>query len=182
MLIGITGHTSGIGKLIADHFNVIGFSKSNGYDLTQEDTIAKLITELEKCDVFINNVFTYTHESEYKHMHIQTELLYTIYNQWVDKSKLIINIGSNTTDGIKKKIWPYSAAKESLEKANEQLCYLNNSCSVSMLKLGYVDTERITNAFPNEKKILQSEIIDSIDFILQRWKNNTKVKEICLLP
>ena len=182
MLIGITGHTSGIGKLIANHFEVIGFSRSNGYDLTKDATIEKLLYDLNKCDVFINNAFPYVKESDYKYMHLQTEILYKVYNQWVDKSKLIINIGSNTTDGIKKKIWPYSAAKESLEKANEQLCYLNNSCSVSMLKLGYVDTERITNAFPNEKKILQSEVIDSIDFILQRWKNNTKVKEICLIP
>jgi len=182
MLIGITGHTSGIGELIANHYEFVGFSRSNGYDLTDDGNITKLINELEKCDVFVNNAFPYANETDYKHMHLQTEILYKVYNQWVDKSKLIINIGSNTTDGIKKKIWPYSAAKESLEKANEQLCYLNNPCSVSMLKLGYVDTERITNLFPNEKKILQSEIIDSIDFILQRWKNNTKVKEICLLP
>ena len=34
MIIGITGHTSGIGKAIYEKYdNSIGFSRSNGYDI-----------------------------------------------------------------------------------------------------------------------------------------------------
>ena len=40
MKIAITGHTKGIGKAIADLYpNVIGFSRSKGYDISVLDKI-----------------------------------------------------------------------------------------------------------------------------------------------
>ena len=46
-------------------------------------------------------------------------------------------------------IWEYSAHKASLEKASEQLSNLKNTCKVTLIKFGYVGTERVlTNIKP----------------------------------
>lgn len=180
--IAVTGHTSGIGNLIYSNYNCRGFSRSNGYDLSSSDTIDRMLLEVEECNIFINNAFPYIDETNYKHMHIQTQLLYEIYNNWKYENKLIINIGSNTTDGIKKDVWPYSAAKESLEKASEQLTYHSGNCYVSLLKLGFVETDRIVKNFPKEPKLPLTSLTKSINFIIDNWQSNVKVKELSLIP
>ena len=53
----VTGHTSGIGKSIYNHFiskdyNVIGMSRSNGYDIVLDKQ--KIINEATGCDLFVN--------------------------------------------------------------------------------------------------------------------------------
>ena len=90
MKIGISGHTQGIGKAIYDllstDHDVIGFSRSNGYDITIKDQREKLISEVENCDVFINNAYA---------IKAQTELLKTFCNKWQnDINKLIVHMGS----------------------------------------------------------------------------------------
>ena len=62
MKIAITGHTKGIGKACADVFSeheVIGFSRSNGFDI---QAIEPILDSSNDCDVFINNAsVSYTH-------------------------------------------------------------------------------------------------------------------------
>ena len=88
MKIAITGHTRGIGKALFDKFQaegheVIGFSKSTGYDISKE--AARVITESRSCDVFINNAF---------HPTAQTALLVAMLGIWRGADKLIINVSS----------------------------------------------------------------------------------------
>ena len=56
MIIGITGHTKGLGKAIYDTLKashtIIGFSRTNGYNIQSPN---KIIDCLKDCDVFINN-------------------------------------------------------------------------------------------------------------------------------
>lgn len=136
MKYAITGHTSGLGKFLYNHWNnsAIGFSRTNGFDISKKTDRDKIIEISKDVDVFINNAYC---------LYYQTELLYDLYNEWKDEKKIIINIGSNTTDGIKRNIWPYSSHKASLEKASEQLSYLNNNCKVLLIKFGYIGTERV---------------------------------------
>ena len=58
MKIGITGHSEGIGNDIYSNlikeYDVIGFSRSNGFNIKNTD---KIIEQLENCDVFINNAY-----------------------------------------------------------------------------------------------------------------------------
>lgn len=60
MKIGITGHTSGLGKALFDYYqslgnDCIGFSRSNGYDITSNfDSICDCAKSL---DLFINNAW-----------------------------------------------------------------------------------------------------------------------------
>ena len=60
MKVAITGHTKGIGRAIADLYytdEVVGFSRSNGYDISVEESISRIITESLECDIFVNNAY-----------------------------------------------------------------------------------------------------------------------------
>ena len=53
----VTGHTSGIGKIIYEHFlskgwEVIGMSRSNGYNIVSNQE--RVINDSIGCDIFVN--------------------------------------------------------------------------------------------------------------------------------
>jgi NADP-dependent 3-hydroxy acid dehydrogenase YdfG len=87
MKIAITGNTDGVGKSIFEklikEFDVLGLSRSNGYDIKNVDEI---IEQIEDCDVFINNAF----EKNY-----QTLLFEKLFNKWKFSPKIIINMNSS---------------------------------------------------------------------------------------
>ena len=95
MRIAITGHTKGIGKacydlLIAEH-EVIGMSRSNGFDINQTKPI---IMTANSCDVFINNAYSGTQQSF---------LFDELFNLWrEDNTKTIVNLNSRSKyDGVR---------------------------------------------------------------------------------
>ena len=93
MKIALTGHTKGLGeeikKVLQDKHNVIGFSRSNGYDIKSPTDRKKIIKESNECDIFINLAHNYYH---------QTDILFELYAAWENKNKLIINIGSSVVN------------------------------------------------------------------------------------
>lgn len=155
----ITGHTKGLGKAIAQKTNHIGFSKSNGFDISSKLGREKIINVSMNCDIFVNCAYC----GDYS----QVEMLYSIYNAWQSKPSLIINIGSETTSGIKKHVWPYSAHKAALDKASEQLSFQNEECRVVNFKFGYINSERVMRDYdPNEYIDIDyaaNYILDNID-------------------
>jgi NAD(P)-dependent dehydrogenase (short-subunit alcohol dehydrogenase family) len=117
---------------------------------------------LEDCDIFINckhNGFE------------QIELLYKA----AEMGKKIINISSNSGDGIKKKPHMYAVQKNALDKANEQLFYqgVNTTC----IRFGYFDSERVANV--TEPKMNIDYCVELIDWILLQ---PYKIKEITITP
>ena len=64
MKIAITGHTKGIGKachdLLSEDHEVTGFSRSNGYDINDPESI---FSSAKDSDVFINNAYSGTAQS-----------------------------------------------------------------------------------------------------------------------
>jgi len=93
MKIALTGHTNGLGAEILKYFSsnhsILGFSRSNGYDIKSPADRKKIIKESENADVFINLVHNYYH---------QTDVLFELYSKWEQQNKLIINIGSSVVD------------------------------------------------------------------------------------
>jgi hypothetical protein len=140
MGIGITGHTSGIGKALFDIFpSALGFSRSNGYDITQKSSRDKILNEISECDVFINNA-----NSEFG----QQYLLYELWEQWKEKDRLIINIGSRAADFVHDERYPhyrYSIQKQALESASKYMTHCMKPCKVMCIKPGYVDTPGVRN-------------------------------------
>ena len=91
--IGITGHSSGIGQAIWDylspHNEMLGFSRSNGYDLTDSIKYKEAVDMLETCDIVINNAYNINYRF------LQTDILnHFIDKNLYDSSKCIVTIGS----------------------------------------------------------------------------------------
>jgi nucleoside-diphosphate-sugar epimerase len=79
MRIGITGHSDFLGKGLFDflgkNHEVIGFSRSNGYDLKNYKNI---LTDVLDLDVFINNTY---------HPSFQQKIFEELFDLWKDKDK-----------------------------------------------------------------------------------------------
>ena len=166
MNIAITGHTSGLGKACFDYYNsrpsitVAGFSKSNSFDISNPTPI------LHGCldyDVFINNAYDGFE---------QVNLLYELIQGFKGK---IINISSNSSDGIKNKVWPYSIHKAALDKANQQL--FHNGYNVTNIKFGWLDTDRVKHI--DEPKIKLDKAVEIIDNIVN---DANRIETITVLP
>lgn len=89
MKIGITGHSKGLGQALfeslAIEHDVVGFSRTNGYDIKSPFDRKKIVKESKDLDVFVNLVHNYFH---------QTDMLYEMHKSWTDQNKFIINISS----------------------------------------------------------------------------------------
>jgi len=117
---------------------------------------------LEECDVFINC----------KHMGF--DQVYYLYEA-ADLNKRIINISSNSGDGIKKKPHVYAVEKNALDKANEQLYY--QGINTTSVRFGWFDSERVADV--KEEKMSLEYCVSVIDWILQQPH---KVKEVTITP
>lgn len=92
--IAITGATSPVGRVIADHFaktyNVKRISRDTDYDITTRLGYLKALNDIEHADVFINmaNVGN-----------TQTQLLLDVHERWScsNKAGKIISVGTLTT-------------------------------------------------------------------------------------
>ena len=78
MKVAITGHTKGLGQAFFKHFQshtVIGFSRSNGYNIANPADRNKILDEIKDVDLFINNAYNNFDDS-------QLQLLIDVYNIW----------------------------------------------------------------------------------------------------
>lgn len=155
MKVAITGDTRGIGLGIKEYFlsknyEVLGFSRSQGYDISNpfiREKIAKLSND---CDIFVNNA--YTSEGS------QFSLLKKIHNHWKDQNKIIVNISSRFT--ANKDL--YCIHKRTLDDyCNEnvyQMPFIIN------IKPGLTDTDRVKNI--HNPKMNVKEVVDILDWTL----------------
>ena len=172
MKIAITGHTSGIGKSLFDYYEsvpwprediVIGFSRSNGYNINNPQ---KIIEQSLDSDVFINNAYDGFN---------QVSLLYELINNGYEGK--VINISSTSSDGIKNQIHPYAISKYALDKASEQLFY--RGFNVTNLRLGWVDTPRVSEKAKNKNKMSTNYVVDVIEWVLNQPH---RIKEMTICP
>lgn len=91
--VGVTGHTSGIGKEIFDYLQfkgndvVVGYSRSNGFNMAERQGDAIISDILRRdLDVVFNNAW---------YPRIQNKIMKVLHEQWKDREdKYIINTGS----------------------------------------------------------------------------------------
>lgn len=171
MKIAITGHTRGIGKAIADALSeheVIGLSRSNGYDISDTATIIKSI---EKVDVFINNAYF-----EYA----QCELLTSLHHLWKGTDKMIINIGSIVTDypridaHLDHLQWDYRDHKTKLRDVFRKLIKTKNTCNLVLISPGATDTDMIKHQ--TVAKLNPNEVAKAVQYVIA----NPLIKELTL--
>lgn len=155
MKVAITGHTYGIGAALAEKFTaegweVIGFSRSNGYDISKIEDRKKIISESNDCDFFINNAYaTYS----------QCDLLFELWESWQGKQKRIINMSSsivgrwqNDFRDIK-----YRNAKVALEDASDFLSNKSEWPNIVVVRPCLTDT-------PTSKPNTKSNKVNPADF------------------
>ena len=184
MKFAITGHTSGIGKAIAELCHVkgyqwIGFSRRTGYDIVED--CDKIVNESSDCDVFINNAY---------YDYVQIDLLYKMWDIWKDQRKQIVCISSLVGDrrhsGDAYPYCPYIVHKAALDNACEILCNTVSECAV----IGTLDSERgqVVTAYivPKEKPKDKTEYIEELQsFVRNRlapYKYPRKIKILTNLP
>lgn len=172
MKIGITGHTKGLGKSIYDNLikshSIIGFSRINGYDVQSPN---KIIESLVDCDIFINNVYYQT---------TQSDIFFKIFEKWKDLEKTIININSSSIH--KSGAWnpQYVSNKKHLNDITQSLIdkYPNKKCRVINLNLGTLDTH--TN-FENFNKIESSKVSEIIEWCINQ-PHGIEIQQLTILP
>ena len=146
---------------MARKFYITGVRRGLGKALSTRKSW-NTVDSLEECDVFINC----------KHQDFeQVELLYKAS----ELNKRIINIGSNSSDGIKHYRTKYAVQKSALDKANEQLFY--QGVDTTIIRFGYFDSPRVEHI--NQPKMSIEYCISVIDWILEQ---SHRVKEITVIP
>jgi len=168
MKVGIIGHTSGIGKALYAVFDdVVGYSRSNGYDIN--DYMPYIDEIADSVDVLIINA-----HSGFK----QVEMLYDMWERWVDKDKIIVCISSQSGDNLWSNSYPYSVHKSALDEACKQLSRFNGRCKLLNVRPGYVDTPRVS--LVEKDKIDAVELAKFIKVMVQMdgtmWVSNVTLK------
>ena len=187
--IAITGHTRGIGKALwerldQENYECKGFSQSTGYNLMRSSTIKKVVNELVEwdADVLVNNAYVPDN---------QVRLMYSMYEQWEHKPKLIINMGAISSDSITNfaqmgynKDWtPYVSEKARLDWASLQLSnqFKPGMCRVTMIKPGFVDTDSTAwlKGISNIEDIMMTtdSVAEMIEWVIE-LEDNTQMRTL----
>lgn len=182
--IAITGHTRGIGLALAnrldqDNYEVKGYSKSNGFNILRPNGVIKDIVDWD-ADVFVNNAYA---------PEAQSRLLYKVYEQWVDKPKLIINMGATSSDSINNFAqlgynpdWtPYVSDKARLDWASLQLSnqFQPGKCRVTMIKPGFVDTDSTAwlKGLVEDYMMTADSVAEMIEWVIE-LEDNTQMRTL----
>jgi hypothetical protein len=186
MKLLITGHTYGLGKAIWDNLNndheLVGISRSTGYDLTDHETVLKVIDMSIDFDHVLNIC---------KVDPAQTDILLGIHQLWDERKKRgkIISIGGLTESFSWNMIrmapvhqTSYIGAKHNLAKAHFDLSSIHpyrsqpQSVLIRPLNIGMRENER-----RDEPYLLESEVVEVIKFALERnyYLSTIDLRQIC---
>ena len=167
--IVITGHTGPVGKILSEYFSkeyeVIGISRSTGYDLSNADDRSKIIEIANDADHFINlaNVGC-----------SQSYILLGLYNAWSQRSGKIISFSSIAAALPLELLYGHSA---SLEMIASKFLLEQTHKELSMKKLFGNQPQSVLVRFMNfdpkegsrawEPYTDKQQMIDMVDFILK---------------
>jgi NAD(P)-dependent dehydrogenase (short-subunit alcohol dehydrogenase family) len=162
MKIAITGHTKGIGRAIADLYDadeVIGFSRSNGYNISEAGVVSKIIAESLDCDVFINNAhYEFT----------QCDLLSEIFKHWKDDpSKTIVNIISRARYGLGSAKY-YGQTKMELYAKAKSFMFSDKRCRIININPGYVKTDMVAHVSKDFNMLTPEQLANMIKWCLDQ--------------
>ena len=127
--LAINGCSQGIGLFLAKHFK----SRHEVTEVTARlPDFDEILSEIENCDVFINNASDRL---------FQTELFLHVYKHWrLNEGKFIINIGSRASALNSSINTMYSVSKNALNFAVANCLYKDKekACRISVINLGLV--------------------------------------------
>lgn len=168
MRVVITGHTQGIGRALARHFeikrwDVVGLSRSNGYDIERD--VTKIVGAATGCDLFINNAY-------------RDKQQLVLFNELKDKVGKIICMGSISRQYPELIPTDYVHDKQELYEAMRLHSLTPDTIPSLHLDLSFIENTEINNAdstaFTSDNHITFKEITSAVDF----WLDNPKVKNM----
>ena len=180
--IAIIGHTRGIGKAIANlyikkKYQVIGMSRSNGFDLVQDQE--KILEKIEDCGLVVLNAHS---------LRGQLTLLKRIYGKHsFDKMQVAVITSTSGLDDEPDlnefKLWDkfeYSQyceiKKELIEYISElQEELLNKPLSVYDICPDVVDTDMTKGLWNNLPKLTSQEVADAVRYCFESTYNVNKL-------
>jgi hypothetical protein len=166
----ITGHTSGIGKTLYEHYTalgwtVVGLSRSNGYNI--KENFKKVVDAVQGCDLFINNAYRDQQ---------QLELLIALKRS-VKKIVVCGSVSRLYPDLIKT---DYVEDKLDLSEYCRMMSLSDDPtlATVLHLDLSFIESTPVDlsdpNSFTSDYFITYSQITSAIDF----WLSNTSIRQI----
>lgn len=169
MKVVITGHTWGIGKALYQHFQtfggweVIGLSRSNGYDIDKD--FDKVVEKASGCFLFVNNAYRDKQ---------QTKLV----NALKDKVSKMIVMGSVSRMYPELIHTDYVRDKQELAEACRLVSINPNGIDMLHLDLSFIDGQdpdpNKPTDFVSDYNLKFEEIISAVDF----WMTNPKVRQM----
>jgi NADP-dependent 3-hydroxy acid dehydrogenase YdfG len=140
--IAITGHTSGLGKGLYDHFvskgcNVTGFSIGNGFDIGKQENIDKIIKLTKDCDLFINNAYS---------GYAQRDIARLWHQYHRNDTHFIVNISSMAAEpladipSVFPWLTPYGEEKYSINKISWEINHSGSKCKSIVVMPGVCQT------------------------------------------
>lgn len=173
MKVAITGHTKGIGLEIANYFTaqgaeVLGFSKSTGYDVSDAEVRTRILEEIADCDVFVNNAWTPKNNG-------QLRMLEGVAEAWSGKDKMIINVSSRASDSVNDPGFPWRDYAR-LKKEQDMFCQSEHKgLWVLNLKPGNVNTAMTLGKLVPKMEV--SSISNILEFVLGN-KDSFRIRSI----
>ena len=185
MRVGITGHTKGIGRATHDllkskGYHVLGFSRSNGYDIASNFELVLENVLNKNLDVLINNAYANRH---------QTNLLKRTYDAWKFQDKLLVNIGS-AASLIPKDHLDYNMEYASDKREQRNFCAEENflyskknfnivKCCLTNINCDYVSTDfkskHDKRKYPN---LSPNDVANAILFAIDSFNKKICIREI----
>lgn len=167
MKIAVTGHTSGLGKAFFEHYqaqghNVVGFSRSNKYDLRDWTKLQLFLDVTANCDLIVSNA---------KPDFVQCTMLYELARR-NNRAKHIISIGSQIINfdlprDIDLGINLYKTQKLALKNAHEQLVNKLPDFHSTLIHPGHLYDDATDSLNTSSQWILRME---------QKLQNSTRIE------
>ena len=195
--VAITGHTSGIGKGLYEHFisngcDVKGFSKDTGFDISNKLNQDLIIGFTKECELFINNAY---------HHYAQVELIKLWQQQHWHDNHFLINISSMAAEPLADIptnfpwLTKYGEEKYAINKASWEINHSGSKCKSIVIMPGVVqtnfynpyDTEdqnglELYNRVINTNSIITvDDLVKTIDLVLQSINGRNFISSITVL-
>ena len=179
--ICIIGHTKGIGKAIADisKFEVVGLSRSNGYDLS--GNLQNIMDKIDECEYIVINAYAKSY---------QLELLKRIYKKYENENKkvAVITSTSGTLTGIDNThstptYKEYCRSKRELIKYIEDIQQelIKKPLSIFDICPDVVDTEMTEGMWEHWPKLKAEEVAECVWLCFDKPYNINKISLVSLV-
>ncbi len=188
--VAITGHTQGIGIAVSDYFknkgyNILGFSRTTGYDINNENDRIRIVEESKGADIFVNNAYDFKTNSMGQNL-----ILYQMTKLWENENKIIINVSSIGGDFPEPTV-PYNINKNKQDSHLKLASHKAKKLHTINLKPFWVNTDWVNNRWPdiakgtlnwpNIGRVEVTDIIKVLDFTLSNL-DSMRITEISIYP